>query len=93
MSERAKAIIRLVVVIALFINSFLSAIGKSPISNEQVYTYVSEFITLLGTGWTWWKNNNITEAAAEAQGLLRVLKNPDMMEELSNGLEDGEEVE
>lgn len=93
MSERVKAIIRLVVVIALFINSFLSAIGKSPISNEQVYTYVSEFITLLGTGWTWWRNNNITEAAAEAQGLLRALKDPDIMEELSNGLEDGEEVE
>lgn len=93
MSERAKAIIRLVVVIALFINSFLSAIGKSPISNEQVYTYVSEFITLLGTGWTWWKNNNITEAAAEAQELLRALKNPDIMEELSNGLEDGEDFE
>lgn len=85
MSERAKAITRLVIVVILFINGFLSAIGKSPISNDQVYAYVSEIITLAGTAWTWWKNNNVTEAAAEAQQLLNVLKNKETMEELSNG--------
>ena len=88
MSEKAKAIIRLLVVIVLFINGFLSAIGKSPISNDEVYAYVSEFVTLLGTGWTWWKNNNVTEAAAEAQGLLNALKDEDTMDELSNGKSD-----
>ena len=74
MSERTKAIIRLVTVLILFVNGFLSMIGKSPISNDEAYAYVSEIVTVLCTAWAWWKNNNITEASQKAQRLLDQIK-------------------
>ena len=74
MNERAKAIIRLVTVLILFVNGFLSMIGKSPISNDEAYAYVSELVTVLCTAWAWWKNNNITEASIKAQKLLERIK-------------------
>ena len=75
MNERVKAIIRLVTVLILFVNGFLSAVGKSPISNENAYMYISEALSAISAGWAWWKNNNITENAQKAQKLLERLKN------------------
>lgn len=74
MGERTKAIIRLITVIVLFVNGFLAMMGKSPISNDEAYAYVSEIVTVLCTAWAWWKNNNITEAAQQAQMLMERLK-------------------
>ena len=48
--------------------------GKSPISNDEAYAYVSELVTVLCTAWAWWKNNNITEASQQAQRLLERIK-------------------
>ena len=74
MSEKTKGIIRLVTVLILLLNGFLSAIGKSPISNENAYVYVSEVLSAVSAGWAWWKNNNVTEASQQAQRLLNRMK-------------------
>lgn len=74
MNERTKGIVRLVTVLILLLNGFLSAMGKSPISNENAYVYVSEALSAISAGWAWWKNNNMTESAQRAQKLLERFK-------------------
>lgn len=70
MNEKAKAFIRLGVMMLLVINGFLSVAGKSPISNDEAYKYVSEVIAIMSSAWTWWKNNNVTKSAEKAQQIL-----------------------
>ena len=84
MNERTKAITRLCVVMVLALNGLLTVFGVSPVSNEQAYSVVSDFAMILSAVWVWWKNNNVTEAAAESQGFLNALKDKDTMDELSN---------
>jgi len=90
MSERVTAIARLVIIVILSINGLLTSMNVSPISNDDLYMIVSDAVTLLYSAWAWWKNNNITAAAAEAQSFLNEIKTEEVEEELSNGLEDGE---
>ena len=88
MSEKTKAFTRLVIVLVLAVNGLLAGIGVSPVSNENAYTVISDFVAILASVWTWWKNNNVTSEAAEAQGMLEALKDPETMEELTKGVED-----
>lgn len=92
MSERAKAITRLVVILILALNGLLAGIGVSPISNETAYGVVSDLVAILASVWAWWKNNNITTEAQHAQEVLNEFKNmtPEAYAELTNGLEEGE---
>lgn len=75
-NEVSKAIIRLIVMAILAVNAILTANGHNPIPfNESAFTEVATYI-LAGAAavWSWWKNNNITKKAQEAQNTLRGLK-------------------
>lgn len=75
-NQRTNAIIRLIVMTVLMVNMVLTIMGKNPIPFDE--TALTEWLTVAATGlsmlWSWWKNNNITTAAAEAQKTLAVLK-------------------
>lgn len=73
---RAIAITRLVVSIITIANLALCAIGWSPLDlgDEVIYDLVSLIVALIANIWVWWKNNNVTRAAQEAQEILSQLK-------------------
>ena len=97
--ERTKALFRAAVMLILGITAALGAKGVSPLDNyvlTEVLSYVAGAAAVL---WAWWKNNNVTEAAQEAQEVLNELKalGPEAAEELFDGEgedpEEGEEDE
>ena len=71
-----QALIRLVVLVILLINQTLMVLGWSPLpfSEEEIYKGVSSVAVVAVTVWTWWKNNNITKEAEEADQYLKELK-------------------
>lgn len=71
-----QAIVRLAVLIILLINQTLIVLGWTPFpfSEEQIYEGVSSVATVGVAIWTWWKNNNVTPEAQEAQEYLNELK-------------------
>ncbi|MET4656288.1 SPP1 family holin [Exiguobacterium sp. PvP048] len=76
MKERLIALIRLIVPLYSFVNLTLLAFGYTPLPFEtnQIETALT---ALLGAGsllYAWWKNNNLTEAAQQAQVMLREWK-------------------
>lgn len=73
---KAKAIIRLIVMIVLAVNAALTVAGKNPIPfDESAFTEVATQIAAgLSIIWSWWKNNNVTDAACETQGRLDICK-------------------
>lgn len=77
---KAKAIIRLIVMIVLAVNAALTVAGKNPIPFDK--TTFTEVATQVAAGlsiiWSWWKNNNVTDAACTAQGLLDISKGKTM---------------
>ena len=77
MSEKTKAIIRLLVALVPVLNIVLTALGKSPLpfSQEEVNVGLSTIVSVAGILWAWWKNNNITIEARIAQSTLDQLKN------------------
>lgn len=87
MSERMKATIRLVVMIIFAVNAVLAGKGYSHIDNNQLTEILSYIIAAVAAVWAWWKNNNITEAASQAQEVLRDLKS--LGKEAQNELSDG----
>lgn len=60
----------------LLINGMLTAAGKNPIPfDENAFTDVAmQVVAGIAAVWTWWKNNNVTEAAADAQAVLNAAK-------------------
>ncbi len=76
MSEKTKAIIRLLVALVPVLNIVLTALGKSPLpfSQEEVNVGLSTIVSVAGILWAWWKNNNITIEARIAQNTLDQLK-------------------
>lgn len=86
-NERARALLRAAVMLILGVNAALVAKGISPLDNTiltEVLSYVAGAAAIL---WAWWKNNNVTEAAQEAQEVLNELKalGDDAAEELFDG--------
>lgn len=69
-SETAISLARLLVSIALSIFTF---IGWS-IDYDLLFNMVLTVLTLALFIYTWWKNNNITKAAQEAQLVLNQIK-------------------
>ena len=67
-NQRTNAIIRLVVMAVLMV--------KNPIPFDEAE--LTEWLTVAAAGlstlWSWWKNNNITKKAQEAQNTLQGLK-------------------
>lgn len=85
MKEKTKAIIRLIVQMILLFNMGLTLAGKNPLDIDEtaLTDWLTTAFTVASSVWVWWKNNNMTEAAAYAQKSLEVLK--------SNPTDDGEE--
>lgn len=75
-NETVKAFIRLLVAAILMLNSVLTAKGLNPIPFDE--TAFSDVALQIATGlsvlWLWWKNNNVTRAAKEAQSYKKALQ-------------------
>lgn len=71
-----QAIVRLVVLVILLINQTLIVMGWSPLpyTEDQIYEAVSSVATVAVAIWTWYKNNNVTKEAQQAQEYLDKLK-------------------
>lgn len=71
-----QLIVRLIVSIIAAVNAVAAMLGYGPldISEDMIYTSVS-VIFMIGT-WIWgfWKNNNFTKEAKEAQQVLDIAK-------------------
>ena len=76
MRSRVEAIVRLIVALVPAINIVLVYFGKSPLpfSQDEVNIGLSMVIQVLAVIWAWWKNNNMTPEAQQAQKLLDELK-------------------
>ena len=76
MTERVKAVIRIAALFITAINALLVAKGINPLPfNESLVTEVACYIVAgIVAVWNWWKNNNITETAIEAQAYFNDLK-------------------
>ena len=68
--ERLMALVRLIVPLVVTIASM---VGYS-LDADVVFNVVSTIASVALFVWAWWKNNNMTEAAQEAQVLLNQLK-------------------
>ena len=76
MSERVKAIIRLVVALVPVLNIILVQYGLSPLpfTEDQINAGLSAVVAVCGILYAWWKNNNITPEAISLQPTLKELK-------------------
>lgn len=70
-NQRIAAFARLVVPFYALVNAFLLSMGYNPMpfSDEEVTAAVNTVIGAVGTLYVWYKNNNITREAQEAQML------------------------
>lgn len=75
-NEKTKAIIRLIVMVVLMVNMGLTVAGKNPIPLDE--NALTEWLTVAAAGisavYSWWKNNNVTKQAQQAQEVLNELK-------------------
>lgn len=74
--ERVKAIVTILVTLFSLANAGLSLAGFNPLpfTNEQVSATLFAVIGVLGTIYSWWKNQNITSASLAGQQLVDALK-------------------
>ena len=75
-NQRIAAFARLVVPFYALVNAFLLSLGYNPMpfSDEEVTAGVNTVIGALGTLYVWYKNNNVTRTAQEAQLLYDQVK-------------------
>ena len=80
---KSDTIIRTVLLVIALINNALALFGKSPLpfSNEQVTQFVSILFTIAASMWSWWKNNNFSQAALKGQEVVDELKGKKKSEE------------
>ena len=71
-NNKTAGIVRLVVLLILIINQLLISFGYNPLpfSEEQIYEGVSSIVLAISAVYAWWKHNNITAEAEEAQVIL-----------------------
>lgn len=76
MGERTKAFVRLLVALVPAVNIILVALGKNPLpyTAEELSVGISAVISVLGTIWAWWKNNNVTIEAQTGQKVVDEMK-------------------
>lgn len=74
--ERVKAIVTIVVTLYALLNAGLNLAGINtlPFTNDEVSTTLFAVIGVLGTIYSWWKNQNITSASLAGQQLVDALK-------------------
>lgn len=75
-NDKTSGIVRLVVLVVLLLNQALVTFGYNPLpfSEEQIYEGVSIVAAVAMSIYTWWKNNNVTDKALEAQEQLEANK-------------------
>lgn len=75
-NQRIAAFARLLVPLYALVNAFLLALGYNPLpfSSEKVTAAVNTVIGAIGMLHIWWKNNNVTKEAQEAQLLYDQVK-------------------
>lgn len=80
-NETVKAVIRLIVTAMLMVNMCLTLVGKNPIPFDEAQ--ITEFLTMCAAGlstlWIWWKNNNVSKDAKEAQDYKNTLQGKNVM--------------
>ena len=69
-TERVTAIARLVV---MLVSAVLGGMGLA-VDADSLATIVACGVALVAGVWSWWKNNNVTEAATLAQDYLNGIK-------------------
>lgn len=85
-NELKQAITRLIVIAITLINSLLAHYGKPLIQSDETFIYqtLSDLLLIGSIAWGYWKNNNFTYNAQQAQKFKKVLdveKNNENMEE------------
>jgi len=86
MNNELKQAITLLIVIAItLINSLLAHYGKPLIQSDETFIYqtLSDLLLIGSIAWGYWKNNNFTHNAQQAQKFKKVLdieKNNENME-------------
>lgn len=85
-AERAGAILRLVCVLAADIATMLGLY----LDADELFCGICAILAIVALIWCWWKNNNITDAAIEAQRLLDALKDGDLSDLVDDDEEDDE---
>lgn len=75
-AERVKAGVTIVVTLYALVNAGLNLAGYNtlPFTNEQVSATVFGVVGVIGTIYSWWKNQNITSASLAGQQLVDALK-------------------
>ena len=75
-NQRLAAFARLIVPFYALVNAFLLSVGYNPMpfSDEEVTAAVNVVIGAVGTLYVWFKNNNVTKEAQEAQLLYDQVK-------------------
>lgn len=83
MKPTVDTIIRTILLVVTIINQVLTSLGKNPIpfSDEEIYGALTTVATVVMTLWAWWKNNSFTQAAIQADAVMKRLKTPNMDEE------------
>ena len=78
-SVKTETIIRTVILVLALINQVLTSLGKPviPVSDEELTEALTLTITIVVSIWSWWKNNSFTQAALEADEVMRRLKEAD----------------
>ena len=69
-TERVTAIARLLVTLAAMV---AGGVGIA-LDADALYTVAACALALVASAYSWWKNNNLTEAAAQAQAYLDTIK-------------------
>lgn len=69
-TERVTAIARLLVTLAAMVAGGLGI----ALDADALYTVAACALALAASAYSWWKNNNVTEAAALAQAYLDTIK-------------------
>lgn len=70
-------VIRTVILVLALVNQVLTVLGINPLPIEEgnLDLLISTAWTIVAAIWSWWKNNNITQEAIQAQVYLDDLKN------------------
>src|SRR5699024_4852884 len=76
-NNKTQGIIRLIVLVILLINQSLISFGYNPLpfSEEQIYEGLSSVALVVSAICSWWRHNNITPEAEQAQVELERKKN------------------
>lgn len=75
--EMQMALTRLVILVIALINSALAHYGKPLIKTDETFIYqtLSDLFLIGSIAWSYWRNNNITKKAQEAQAYKNEIDN------------------